>query len=88
MARSAWNAVCDDDVRWRCGAINERGVQRADGGVARSAFSLSRRKKSLRLSAALKEFHAIPQEHIESLINSIPRRLRAVVAAKGGWTRY
>jgi len=39
-------------------------------------------------AAALKEFHAIPQEHIESLIDSIPRRLRAVVAAKGGWTRY
>lgn len=34
------------------------------------------------------EYEAIPQEKIINLIDSMPRRLRAVIAARGGHTRY
>ena len=34
------------------------------------------------------EFHRIPNEKIERLYDSIPRRLRAVIISKGGPTKY
>jgi transposase len=41
------------------------------------------------LEACLKEvWSEVPQEAIASLINSLPRRLQAVIAAKGWYTKY
>lgn len=38
--------------------------------------------------AAQEEWNAIPQENIQTLISSMPRRMQAVVRARGGNTRY
>lgn len=43
--------------------------------------------QNLRL-ALTEEYQAIPQERISDLIHSMPRRLQAVIAARGGNTRY
>ena len=36
----------------------------------------------------IKERHLIPQSRINRLITSMPRRVRALIAARGGHTRY
>lgn len=43
--------------------------------------------QDLRLALA-EEYQAIPQERISNLIHSMPRRMQAVIAARGGNTRY
>ena len=43
--------------------------------------------QDLRL-ALTKEYQAISQERISNLIHSMPQRLQAVIAARGGNTRY
>ena len=49
----------------------------------------SRRKRLKDFEAALQEhWYAISSERIEKLIESMPRRLAAVVHAKGYYTRY
>ena len=38
--------------------------------------------------ALIEEWHLIPQWRINRLITSMPRRVRALIAARGGHTRY
>ena len=35
-----------------------------------------------------KEWNAIPKEVVQNLIESMPRRVEAVIEAKGGYTKY
>lgn len=39
-------------------------------------------------NAIVEEWQAVPQRLIAKLINSMPRRVRAVLRARGGPTRY
>ena len=38
--------------------------------------------------ALKEEWHAIPQEDLDGLIHSVPRRVGGVISARGGHTRY
>ena len=40
------------------------------------------------LAAAREEWNALPQQVLQNLIESMPRRIAAVIRARGGATKY
>ena len=76
--------------------LQPRPAQSPDLSVIENLWQVLKEKVSLRKptnlenlwKVAVEEWNQIPREQIRSLYHSIPRRLNAVLAAKGSHTKY
>ena len=44
--------------------------------------------KEMMREEILRIWHAIEQEYLQNLVNSMPRRIEALISSKGGTTKY